>query len=148
MAIVCHIRSDKRPLGQSLSRYVTVKTVEILDQGQTRGVLGDRLIQDQRIMFAYVVIGKGFLVGEIETLEAGIWHGFLIFRPRDALGVEQINDGGDVRRDVMEVVIVHAKIVPSHRRAIVWLRRVGGGPVVGQRNAHFSQGLLIWVACR
>lgn len=57
---------------------------------------------------------------------------FLILAPSNLLGVEQIGNGGDISRNAVEVVILHAKGVSSGSSTVVWLRRMRDGVVVGQ----------------
>ena len=60
------------------------------------------------------IIIRAIGVEELETLETRYGHVLLIFSPRDALGFQQINNGGNVGRDIVQVVVVHSKVVPSN----------------------------------
>lgn len=79
---------------------------------------------------------------EIEPLEAAektdlvtsVRESLLVLSPRDPFGIEQIGDGRHVGRDLVEIVIVHAKVVTGSRCNIVGLRGVGSGKVVCQKN--------------
>lgn len=59
-------------------------------------------------MFPNIVIGKGLLVGEVESLESGVWDMLFVLSPRDAFGVQKIYYCRDIGSDMVEVVIVHA----------------------------------------
>lgn len=45
------------------------------------------------------------------NLVTSIRESLLVLAPRDLLGVEQIGDGGNIGRDLLEIIIVHAKVV-------------------------------------
>ena len=94
-------------------------------------------------MLADVVVGIGLLVGVIEALEASVGETLLVFTPRDSLGVQKINDGGDVRRNLDKVVIVHGELVTSSSGGIVGLRRMSDSPEVVQGDTLGSQVLLV-----
>ena len=67
-------------------------------------------------------------------LEAGIRQVLLVLSPRDGLDVQKIRNGRDIGRDLIEIIIVHAKGVTANGRAVVGLRRVSKsieiGPVI------------------
>ena len=129
--IVSHVGSDESPLGKLPLGQVVLKAGEVLDLAQTCAVVGDRFVGDQWVVFAHIVRITGFLVGEVETLEPRVGQMLLILSPGNALGVEQVRDGGDVCGHRLEVIIVHAPIVTSSRSDVIRLRRVGGAIVIG-----------------
>lgn len=146
VAIVGHVRRDKRPLRERVVGNVIVQAGEVLDLAQPGGIAGDRVVQDQRVMLADIVVGTGLLVGIVEALEARKRHVLLVFRPRDALGVEQVDHRRDVLGDLPEVVIVHAKVIAARRTGVVGLGGVSDGPVVGQLNPLRRQVFLVGIA--
>ena len=146
VAIIGHVGCDERPLGQGIGFEIVLEVVEVLDQGQTGSIGNHTLKQNERVVLAHVHVGKGLLVGVVEALEARIRHTLLVLGPRDALGVEQINNGGDVGREEVEIIIVHAEVVTGGGSAVVWLGRMGCGEVVSQGDALGGQVLLVWVA--
>jgi len=81
----------------------------------------------------------GSRVGVIEARKASVRHVFLILRPRDTAGFENINDGGDLRRNGMEGVVANSKVVSADDRNIIGLRRMGyyllSDPTCGRRPA-------------
>ena len=81
MAIVGHVGGDEGPLRKLLVMQVTEERSEILDQLETGGVLGDGIVEDQRIMFADIVVRICPLIREVVPLEARVRHGLLIFSP-------------------------------------------------------------------
>lgn len=146
MGIVSHVGCDESPLGQCHVLDVILECVKALDQLQTCLVLGDRVVKDEGVVLADVVVGKRLLVGEVETLETRVREGFLILGPGDTLGIQKINDGGYIGRDCMEVIVVHAKGLTTSGRAVVGFGRVGRCPVVRQGDPLCGKRLLVWVA--
>ena len=71
---------------------------------------------------------------EKTDLISGVRESLLVLTPRDLLGIQQIGDGRHIGRDLVEIVIVHAKVVTGSRCNIVGLRGVGSGKVVCQEN--------------
>lgn len=145
MSVIGHVGGDESPLGKSVVVNVAVQAGEVLDLSSTRSILCNRVKENERVVLANVVVGIGLLVGVVETLETSVGQTFLVFTPGDSLGVQQVNDSGDVGRDLPEVVVVHSKLVTSSSGGIVGLGRVSDGPEVGQRNSLGSQVLLVGV---
>lgn len=46
--------------------------------------------------------------------------------------LKKINNGGDIKVDHIEVIVLHAEVVTRHSRHIITLRRVADGVVIGQ----------------
>lgn len=63
----------------------------------------------------------------------------LVDLPGDVLGVEQVGDGGHVGRNLVPVVVVHAKVVTTSGSTVVGLRGVGDGEVVGEQDTLLGQ---------
>lgn len=143
VSIVGHVGGDKGPLGKSVVLNVRPQAGEVLDLGSTGSISGNVVKEDKRIVLADVVVGIGLLVGVIEALEASVGETLLVFTPRDSLGVQKINDGGDVRRNLDKVVIVHGELVTSSSGGIVGLRRMSDSPEVVQGDTLGSQVLLV-----
>lgn len=114
---------------------VGVETVEALDHSPSGGVVGDGLVEDQRVMLANVIVGESLLVGVVEALEAREWNMLLVLGPRDFLGLEQVHNSSNVGRGLVKIVVVHTEGVTTSGGAIVWLRRVSGRKVVGQGDS-------------
>lgn len=55
----------------------------------------------------------------------------LVLRPRNGLLVQQVSDGGNISRGLVEVIIVHAKSVTTNCREVVGLGRVSEGIELG-----------------
>lgn len=83
-----HIGGYEGPLWQLLLLQILFKAGKVLDLRCTVGVVGNVVKENQGVVLAHVRVGKGLLVGKVETLEAGVWHVLLISTPRDLFGVE------------------------------------------------------------
>lgn len=55
--------------------------------------------------------------------------------PGNTLGVKHIGNGRHIGRNLLPVVIVHAKVFTTGRRAVVGLRRVSHAEVVGKQDS-------------
>lgn len=141
VSIVSHVGGNEGPLRKLFVGQISLEIREVLDLASTGLVLDNGVVENQRVVLAHIVVGASLLVGVIEALEAGEGHVLLVLAPRDALGIEQISDGGDVGRNLVEVVVVHAKGVTTSSSAVVRLRRVGHSVEVGPENLKFSMAL-------
>lgn len=148
VAIIGHIGGDESPLRKSATNDIGFKAGKILDLSKSGCIAGNAVKEDQRVMFTNVVVGEGFLVGIVVTLEAGIWDLFLIFPPRNAFSVQQVSNGRDIGRNLVEVIVIHAEVVTPGGGTIIGLGGVSGSPVIGQRNSLFGQDLLVGVTSR
>lgn len=147
VGVVGHVGGEESPLRQGLGVQVGLEVVEALDLAETSGVVGDGLVEDQGVVLAHVVVGVRLLVGRVvEALEARVGEAFLVLGPRDALGVEQVHDGGHVGGDDVEVVVVHAEVVTTRCGAVVGLGRVSGGEEVAQGDTLGGEPCHVWVA--
>jgi hypothetical protein len=97
-------------------------------------------------MLPNVVVRERFLVGPVEALEAGVGITLLVLGPRDALGVQEVDDGADVGREGMEVVVVHTEVVAAYGCRVVGLAGVGCGVVVCQCDTLGGEPFLVGVA--
>lgn len=145
MGIVGHVGGNESPLGKRVVVNVRPQAREVLDLGSTGSISGNVVKENKRVVLADVVVGIGLLVGVVVALETSVGQTFLVFTPRDALGVQSINNGGDVRRNLVEVVVVHSKLVTSSSGGIVGLGGVSNGPEVGQGNTLGGQVQLVAV---
>lgn len=146
MAVVRHIWRHEAPLRERLPRQIGIKLGEVLDQTQSRRVARHRLVENERIVLPDVVIRERFLIGPIEPLEARVGRRFLILGPGDALGVEEIDHGADVRGQGVEVVVVHAEVVAANDGRVVGLAGMGGCVVVCQRDALGGEPFLVRIS--
>lgn len=145
MAIVGHIGGDEGPLGKGLGLQIILEGGEVLDEAETGGILGDGVKENERVVLADISVGVGLLVGEVEALEASIWQTLLVLTPRDTLNIEEINDGGDVSWESVEVVIVHAEVVTSSSGGVFWLGRMSSSKVAAEGDTLLGKELQIWV---
>jgi len=58
-----------------------------------------------------VVIGTILLVDPSEPLKSSVWHIFLVQTPGDALILEQINDRGNILRNLGKWITVETEII-------------------------------------
>lgn len=137
MSIGGHVGGDEHPLRQLVCLEILVELGarrvnkrQVLDLRQLLLGVGDAVMQNGRVMLADIVIGAILLVNVRHTLESGEGHVLLIMAPRDALGIQEINDSRNVARRAGEVVVLHAKVVPSNRSHVVGLRGMGNGEIV------------------
>ncbi len=94
-------------------------------------------------MLSDVVVAVILLIGVVEALEARVWDGLLVLPPGDPFGVQQVNDGRDIGGNLIEIVIIHSKVVSSHHRHVVPILQVSGAWVpVAEAGAatHGSDG--------
>jgi hypothetical protein len=68
----------------------------------------------------------------------------LVLGPGDALGLEEVDDGADVLRDVVERIVSQAKEISTDRRNVVRFRRVRDAVVGGEEDALLSESLETW----
>lgn len=85
------------------------------------------------VVLADVVV-LALSVGLGEALEAGIWHVFLILGPANALGLEKIDQGGDIVWKLPQGVVFHAEVVTRDSGEVVRLTWVGDTVVVVKGN--------------
>jgi hypothetical protein len=137
MSIICHVRGDKHVLGETVMLQVIIEASEVFDLAETGGVVGDGIKQDQGIMLAHVVFRTGLRVPV--SLVSRVWESLLVLTPRDALGVKHVCNGRYICRDLVEIVVVHAKIVATSGSTVVGLRGMGDSPEIGKGQAHCGQ---------
>lgn len=104
------------------------------------------IVNDGGVVLANVVVCLGVLVDVALALEAGVRHVLLVSAPRDALVVKQVNNCGDVRRDLLEIVVVTAKSITTNGGDIVGHRRVCHTEVVVDADTLRCKPLQVWVA--
>lgn len=145
VSIVGHVGSNESPLRKSIVLNVRPQAREVLDLSSTGSISGNVVKEDERVVLADVVVGMGLLVGVVVALETSMGEMLLVFAPRNPLSLQHINDGGDVLWNLVEVVVVHGKLVTSRSGGIVGLGRVSDGPEVGQGDTLGGQVLLVAV---
>lgn len=96
-------------------------------------------------MLPDVVVGEGLLVRVVVPLEAWVREVLLVLCPGDLLGVQQVDDGGDVGWNAVVVVVVHAERVTACGGAVVGLRGVGDGEEVCERDPLRGEPFLVAV---
>jgi hypothetical protein len=65
----------------------------------------------------------------------------LVLGPGDALGLEEVDDGADVLRDVVERIVAQAEEISANRSNVVRFRRVRNAVVGGEEDALLSESL-------
>ena len=139
VAIRGHVWSDEHPLRKSILAEFLVEESQVLDLVQAAGLFCDRVVENWRVVLANVVVGTGLLVAVVEALEAGVRHVLLVGTPRDALGLQQIYNGGDVGWDGGHVVMVDAVVVSRDGGGIVGHGGMGDGKVIRKGDSLGGQ---------
>lgn len=134
MRIVGHVGSDESPLRKLLVLDIIFKVIKALDVTCTAAVGHNGVIKHQWVVLANVIIVISFLVRIVVALETGIGNVLLVFSPRDPLGVKQISNGGNVPRDLIEVIVIHSERVTASGSAVVGLRRMSDSIEVGPKE--------------
>lgn len=145
VSIVGHIWSDDDVLWQLLVSQVLLEAGEVLHDGQSGRVRGVGVVQGKWVVLSDVVIGKGFLVGVVETEETGVWKMFLVGTEGDSLVIQQFSNRGNVLWQTDKSVIIQGEVVTTNRGHVVWLRRVSESPVVGQGDTLGSNPSHVWL---
>lgn len=65
-------------------------------------------------MLADIVVRLGVLVNPRVALVTGVRHVLLVLRPADSLSLEEVDDSGDIASNLVEVIVVHAKVVATY----------------------------------
>lgn len=147
-----HVRGDEQPLGQLVGLEVLVEEGEVLDLGETVGVVGDGVVHDgwaldcqrlrmeetkkeELLVLANIVVRASLLVDPCEALVSTVWQVLLVDTPADLLVLEQIDDGGDILRHSDEWVAVQAEVVTADGGHVVGLTGMGDGEVVLEGDA-------------
>lgn len=107
---------------------------------------GVGIVNDGRMVLADVVVRLGVLIDVALALETGVRHVLLVSAPGDALVVKQVNNGRDVRRYLLEVVVVTTKSVTTNGGDVVGHRRVCHAEVVVDADTLRCKPLQVWVA--
>lgn len=137
VGIIGHVRSDEHVLGKAVVLKIIIERSKVLDLAGTDGVIGDGVEQNQWVVLAHVLVRTA--EGVAVALVAGMGHILLVLTPSNVLGVEEIGDGGDIGWDLVEVVVVHAKVVTRSGSTVVGLRGMSDSKVVGQQNSLLGQ---------
>lgn len=137
VAVIGHVGSDERVLGETLVVKIIVEAGEVLDLTETSSVIGHRVEDDEGVVLAHVVVGTRFRVAE--TLVAGVWKTFLVLAPGDLAGIEKVGNGSDIVRNLPKVVVVHSEVVTAGSGDVVGLGWVSNGPVVVQEDTILLQ---------
>jgi len=77
--------------------------------------------------------------GELEALKTSGRHIFLIFRPANTFGFQQIRNSGYISWNVVQIIVVHSKVFPSNGSDVIRFRRVRYAEIVGQENTLVNQ---------
>lgn len=95
-------------------------------------------------MLANIVALAVDLVDVTSAGESSIGHVLLVVGPRDVLRLEQVDNGKDFLRRIVDFVVFHTEVVSSDTGEVVRLRGVGGGVVVGQSNTTLGEVVEIF----
>lgn len=134
VAIAGHVGGDEHPLGKSVVGEVDVELSQVLDLREALLALGNRVEDDGRVVLADIVVGASLLVDPRHTLETAVGLVFLVLGPRDALVLEEVNDGRHVGDDLVKVVVLHAKVITTDGGDVVGLTGVGHAMVSAQSD--------------
>lgn len=137
VAVVGHVGGDERVLGETLVVKIIVEAGEVLDLAQTSSVIGHRVVDDEGVVLAHVVIGAG--LGVTETLVTSVRETFLVLAPGDLAGVEKVGNGRDIVGNLPPGVVVHSEVVTTSSGDVVGLGWVSNGPVVVQEDTVLLQ---------
>lgn len=150
VAVVGHVGGDEHPLRELVCGEVGVELSEVLDDGEAVLALRDGVVDDERARCPLVadqtrrtcgvrgvlvfsdIVGLALRIQPLGPFVTRIWQVFLIFTPADAFFLQKVDEGGDIRGDLPEGVVVHAEIIAADRRDVVRLAWVCDGEVVGQ----------------
>lgn len=146
-----HVGGDEHPLGQlALSKILVEHRSILVDHGDVllvakalRSSVG--IVNDGGVVLANIVVCLGVLVDVTLALETGVRHILLVSAPGNALVIEQVNDGGNVGWDLLEVVVVAAKGITTNGGDVVGHRRVCHTEVVVNADTLRCKPLQVWV---
>lgn len=94
------------------------------------------------LVFADVVV-LALRIQPLEAFETRIWQVLLVLGPTNVLFLQEIDNSRNIRRDLPERVVVHAKVVAADGSNIIGLTRVGNGVVIGQGDTLLLELLEI-----
>jgi hypothetical protein len=143
MSIVKHVGGDEDVLGKVIVGKVILESNKVLEDIHALLLFGVRIEQNRRIVLADVVVGAGTRVDILETLKACVWNVLLVGSEGDTLGSQKIPDIGNVRRDLVEVIVVHTEVVTTVDGTVVGLRWMGGTVIVSEGKTLGSQELHV-----
>lgn len=138
VAVIGHVRSDKHPLWEIAILQVIIELRKVLLIGEPARASVD-VVEDRRVVLTNIVVGTRLLVDPRETFEPGVWHVLLVRTPGDTLIFEQVGDARNVGDDLIEVVVVHAKVVTPMACTVVRLGWMRHAEVVGQCDGFGGQ---------
>jgi hypothetical protein len=104
------------------------------------------IINDGWVVLPDIVVRLGSLVDVALAFEAGVRHVFLVGAPRNTLVIKQIDNAGDIGRNLLEVVVITSEGVSANGCNVVGHRRVRHAEVVVNADALGSKPLQVWVA--
>lgn len=81
------------------------------------------------------IIGISIRVCVVVTRVAITWHVLLIFRPTNALLIQEVHNSGDIVWDIFQVIIVQSPERTSPCAEIIGLARVGQAIVTGEKDS-------------
>lgn len=133
------------PLREFLGLKIAVELGQVLILGQSIST-GVGVVDYGRVVLSDVVVCLGLLIDPGLSFKSRIWHVLLVLRPGNTLILQQIDDAGDIARNLVEIIIVHAKVVTTNRGNVVGLTRVSDSVVVAQRDAFLGQPGKVGIA--
>src|SRR5258707_4209114 len=117
-------------LGKVIVGKVILESNKVLDDIHALLLFGVTIEQNRWIVLADVVVSTRTRVEILETLKVCVWKVLLVGSEGDTLGSQKIPDVGNVRRDLVEVIVVHTEVVTTVDRTVVGLRWMGGTVIV------------------
>lgn len=125
VSVVDDVGCDEGPLRDRRSVDIGGEVVEVAYQRTTFGDVSDRVVDGERIVFPKIErvrSGGGLEVvclRESESKPPISRYVLLICSPRDLLRLKQVDDGGDVWWDVVEIVVSHSEEITTNRSNII-----------------------------
>jgi hypothetical protein len=92
-----------------------------------------------RVVLADVVVGTGLGVEILITLETRVRKILLVLSKGDSSELQDVEQGGDVGTNLVEVVLVHTEVVTTVDRSVLGLRRMSGTEVVHGDDSKLTE---------
>jgi hypothetical protein len=74
-------------------------------------------------------------ISVIESLKSCVRHVFFILCPGNPCRFKEIDNGGDLDRDIVKIIVSDTEVVSANDRYVIWLRWMSYGEVVGEKDA-------------
>ena len=145
VGVVGHVWGNDDVLWQLFVSQVLLEVGKVLHDRQSGRVGGVGVIQSEWVVLSDIVVGKVLLIGVVEAEETGVWKMLLVCTEGDSLVVQQVGNCGDILWQTDESVVVQGEVVTTDGGHVIWLRRVGKRPVVGQCDTLGSNPGHVWL---